>query len=94
MIVITCDSNGRPIRENRGRGGAIAQLEAVSKEIHKPARAPRAPQPATSIPEDTPVNAMAPPVTKKRRDAQPVSNYILILVRGNRITQEERSQVY
>lgn len=79
MIVTMCDSNGRPIRANRGQGGAIAQLEAVSKEIHKPARAPRVPQPVTSIPKDTPVNAMAPPVTKKGHDTQPVSNYILIL---------------
>ena len=77
MIVTMCDSNGCPIRANHGQGGAIAQLEAVSKEIHKPAQAPQAPQPVTSIPEDTPVNVMVPPVTKKGHDAQPVSNYIL-----------------
>ena len=70
--------NGRPIRVNHGKGGVIVQLEAVSKQIQKPTRPQRVQQPTTCVPNDAPVNVMAPPL-KKKRGSKAVSILIGIL---------------
>jgi hypothetical protein len=46
----------RPLRSNRGKGGAIAQLQAVSKLICTDATKKK----KTNILQDVPLNAMAP----------------------------------
>ena len=58
-------NNGRPVRANCWKAGAIAQLKAVSKQIQKPTEPQQVQQPMTCISEDALDNVMAPPLKKK-----------------------------
>jgi hypothetical protein len=54
--------NPRPLRSNRGKGGAIAQLQAVAKLICADTTKKTK---TTNILEDVPLNAMAPVTVEK-----------------------------
>ena len=49
-------TGGRPKRTNQGRGGALAQLQAISEQISDKGRQKK----RKDIPLDIPANAMAP----------------------------------
>jgi hypothetical protein len=62
----------RPSRSNRGQGGAIAQLQAVSDRLHtQPAK-----KASNVILRDVPINAMAPPEKGRRT----VAAYFFLLL--------------
>ena len=69
------DVQVRPSRSNRGKGGAIAQLQAVSDRIR---HVQRVKKPSNNALQDVPVNKMAPP-EKGRQTAVTVSYFILLL---------------
>jgi hypothetical protein len=64
----------RPSRSNRGQGGAIAQLQAVSDRLH----VQHVKKPANNALQDVPINKMAPP-EKGRRNLKVVFYFILHL---------------
>jgi hypothetical protein len=59
---VTDQQDTRPSRSNRGKGGAIAQLQAVSDRIHD-VRVQRNKRPCNNLKalQDVPLNQMAPP---------------------------------
>ena len=67
---VTDQQDIRPSQSNRGQGGAIAQLQAVSDCLHKQ----RTKKPSNNILLD--VNKMAPPEKTRRRTV--VSYFILL----------------
>jgi hypothetical protein len=68
--VLAMEASGaseRPIRSTRGKGGARAQLASVADRI-RPDLNPGAKRSRTKeVPQDVPVNAMAPPPAKRRK---------------------------
>ena len=69
---VTDQQDVRPSRSNRGKGGAIAQLQAVSDRLHEQ----RVKNPGNNVLQDVPINKMAPS-EKGRRTV--VSFFILLL---------------
>lgn len=69
---VTDQQNVRPSRSNRGKGGAIAQLQAVSERIH----VQRVKKPSNNVLRDVPINKMAPPEKGRRT----VVSYLLIFL--------------
>jgi hypothetical protein len=65
----------RPSRSNRGKGGAIAQLQAVSDRLHTGTQ--RVKKPGNKVLQDVAINKMAPPKTRKGR--RTVESYIILL---------------
>lgn len=78
----TLQQNVRPSRSNRGKGGAIAQLQAVSDRIH----VQRAKKSSNKVLQDAPINKMAPP-EKGRRTV--VSYFILLPFYSNASIPDE-----
>ncbi|KAF8889828.1 hypothetical protein BD779DRAFT_1469569 [Infundibulicybe gibba] len=61
-----------PPRVTRGKGGAIAQLKLVSKNIRPDLEQPEQRQLTENIPEDTPVNPMSPVKGRQHRPKDPI----------------------
>lgn len=68
---------GRPRRSTRGQGGVVAQLAAIGTKITE--KTTRRSRPATTVPDATVANVMAPPAAKKRR-AQVMASINLHLI--------------
>ena len=56
-----------PKRANQGRGGAVAQLQAISEQLTEKGKQTR--KGRKQIPIDIPANAMAPALGKKVRQS-------------------------
>jgi hypothetical protein len=55
----------RTARANAGTGGRADQLEVIGRTLERPSRTTR---PMTTVPQDAPVNPMAPtPVVRKKK---------------------------
>lgn len=73
---VTDQQDVRPSRSNRGKGGAIAQLQAVSDRIH----AQRVKKPRTRVFQDLPINKMAPPEKGRRMVVSYLFHYLFTLM--------------
>ena len=69
---VTDQQDVRPSRSNRGKGGAIAQLQAVSDRLHEQ----RVKNPGNNVLQDVPINKMAP---SEKGHRTVVSFFILLL---------------
>ena len=72
MITDQQGTSIRPSRSNRGQGGAIAQLQAVSDRLHTQ----RAKKLRNNALKDVPINKMAPP----EKGRQTVASYFISLL--------------
>lgn len=80
----TDQSDVRPSRSNRGKGGAIAQLQAVSDRLH----VARIKKSSNKVLQDAPTNKMAPPEKGRR---MVVSYLILLPIYSNASIPDEGS---